>query len=106
MWPFDGFEFETPVINENYFAASPLHRQPDPIPPLSKDVALLKLEQKFKQAMSRIEELTSEKEHLVRIKWPKNEMLDMFLTQYKTSGAFYSLLSRCNFLQSIYVTGC
>jgi hypothetical protein len=44
-----------------------LHRQPDPIPPLSKDVALLKLEQKFKQAMSRIEELLSEKEHLVRI---------------------------------------
>jgi hypothetical protein len=30
-------------------------------------VALLKLEQKFKQAMSRIEELLSEKEHLVTI---------------------------------------
>ena len=49
------------------FLASPLHRQPDPIPPLSKDVALLKLEQKFKQAMATIERLTNEKEYLVII---------------------------------------
>jgi hypothetical protein len=34
---------------------------------LSRDVALLKLEQKFKQAMLRIEELLGEKEHLVRL---------------------------------------
>ncbi len=34
------------------------------IPPLSKDVALLKLEQKFKNAMGRIAELAAEKEQL------------------------------------------
>jgi len=35
------------------------------VPTITHDVALLKLEQKFKQAMSRIAELSSEKDHLV-----------------------------------------
>ena len=34
------------------------------VPPLSKDVAVLKLEQKFRQAMGRVAELTAEKEQL------------------------------------------
>lgn len=55
------------VANNEMQKSSPLHRQSDSIPPMSQDVALLKLEQKFKQAMSRIAELVSEKEHLEHV---------------------------------------
>ena len=55
------------ILNKTISGPVSNPRPSDSVPPLSRDVALLKLEQKFKQAMARIEELLGEKEHLVRL---------------------------------------
>ena len=51
-------------ISEHFFFQTLVGNGADFSPILSKDVAMVKIEQKLKQAMQKIVDLTSEKEHL------------------------------------------
>lgn len=56
------------------------------VPPMSEDVAILKLEQKFKQAMQRIAELTADKdnlEHLVVRLQEETDTVGEYITIYQ-----------------------